>query len=104
MKNPLKLYTQNNCGYCDIMKARLQSWDLNFDVINISEDTSAKQFLKDNGHKTVPQLYIGDFNINDGIDTYEFTEELFYDRLDVFIQEHTEDELYKFIHEHDEPV
>ena len=72
MSNTFKLYTQNNCPYCTIMAKKLDSWGVNYNVINISEDLEAKKFLKENNHRTVPQLYCGDIHLNK-VDTEDFT-------------------------------
>ena len=72
MSNTFKLYTQNNCPYCTIMAKKLDSWGVKYDLVNVSEDLEAKRFLKENGHKTVPQLYWEDIHLNK-VDTEDFT-------------------------------
>lgn len=72
MSNSLKLYTQNNCPYCTIMKEKLDDWGVNYETINISYATDAKMFLKEKGHRTVPQLYYGNIHLNK-VDTVDFT-------------------------------
>ncbi len=75
MKHELTLYTQTNCVYCDIMKAKLDEWGYKYNVKNIKEDDNAKAFIVlDEGHKTVPQLYYGKTHINPNINTEEFTQ------------------------------
>lgn len=71
MSNLLKLYTQNNCGYCSIMKRKLDSWGIEYDTINVSENVEGKQFLKEQGLKTVPQLFFKDLKLNN-VDTDMF--------------------------------
>ena len=53
----LTLYTQNGCKYCAQMIAKLLSWNYNVKAVNISGDKNAKNFLKESGHNSVPQLY-----------------------------------------------
>ena len=53
----LTLYTQEDCGYCKLLKKKLVEWDFDFREVNISHDLFAKDFLKEKGHRTVPQLY-----------------------------------------------
>jgi len=60
----IALYTQPNCPYCDIMKGLLDQTGFSYYTINIQENIDAKMFLKDNGHRTVPQLYVNDIHIN----------------------------------------
>lgn len=73
MSNSIRLYTQNDCPYCVIMKKKLDEWGYSYRTINVSEDLEAKAFLKEQGHRTVPQLYEGHVNLNKGIDTQDFT-------------------------------
>ena len=51
----LTLYTQEDCNYCHELKKKLAAWDFKWHEINISYDLFAKDFLKENGHRTVPQ-------------------------------------------------
>lgn len=66
------LYTQPNCPYCDIMKGLLVETRFCFTAVNIQENQQAKMFLKENGHRTVPQLYVNDIHINKK-NTQEYT-------------------------------
>ena len=52
------IYTQNLCGYCTAAKRLMQEHNLKYKEINISENESAKRFLKGNGLKTVPQIFV----------------------------------------------
>jgi len=71
----LRLYTKNNCSFCDLMKSKLKNWGYEYEVINIQEDEEAKAFIVlDEGHKTVPQLYYNNINVNRGIDTRDFNQ------------------------------
>ena len=74
------LYTQPRCTYCEIMKQKLDQTGLNYYTINIQDDPKALAFIKDQGHRTVPQLYAYDKHINEKN-----------------TQEYTSDELYKLI-------
>ena len=77
MSNSIKLYTQDNCPYCVIMKDKLDSWGLNYETVNISYDRDAKLFLKENGHKTVPQVYYDTIHLNK-VDTEDFTQRMMF--------------------------
>ena len=63
------IYTQNLCGYCTAAKKLIQEHNYKYKEINISENESARRFLKGNGYKTVPQIfyngteYIGDYTM-----------------------------------------
>ena len=52
------IYTKNLCGYCILEKRLLEEKGHKYKEINISENESAKRFLKGNGLKTVPQIFV----------------------------------------------
>ena len=52
------IYTQDLCGYCTLAKRLLEQKGHKYKEINISQNESAKQFLKGNGLKTVPQIFV----------------------------------------------
>ena len=52
------IYTQNLCGYCTAAKQLLEKHNYTYEEINISKDENAKAFLKGNGYKTVPQIFV----------------------------------------------
>ena len=54
----ITLYTKPNCPYCDRSKIWLEKNDIPYATINVLEDESALNFIKEQGHKTVPQLYL----------------------------------------------
>ena len=53
----LTLYTKNNCGYCLQVKALLKNNNILFEEINIETDTEAREFVLNEGHRTMPQIY-----------------------------------------------
>ena len=53
------------------MKEKLDSWGIEYDTINISENAEGKNFLKEQGLKTVPQLFFKDLKLNN-VDTDKF--------------------------------
>jgi glutaredoxin len=69
----LTLYTQTNCVFCEIMKAKLNDWGFTYQVVNIKENKNALMFIKNEGHKTVPQLYWNKVHLNK-VNTDEFTQ------------------------------
>jgi len=70
----LTLYTQDNCEYCHIMKKKLAEWDYRYREVNVSYDLFAKDFMKQRGHRTVPQLYWNNTHLNK-VPTSELTKE-----------------------------
>lgn len=53
----LTIYSKNNCGYCMRAKALLKNNDIEFEEINIDENTAARDFVITEGHRTMPQIY-----------------------------------------------
>ena len=51
------VYTQNLCGYCSYAKMYLERMDIPFEEINIDENKQAREFLREQGHRTTPQIY-----------------------------------------------
>lgn len=68
----LKLYTQPKCFYCNIMRELLDETLHTYQIINIKEDSEAAEFIKSQGHSTVPQLYYNDIHVNKN-DTSSYT-------------------------------
>lgn len=54
----LTVYSKPNCPHCELAKSWLDSNKIEYDVIDISSDTSALDMLREHGHKSVPQLYL----------------------------------------------
>ena len=72
----LRIYTQDNCKYCDELKKNLDDWAIEYSIVNITHNDVGKQFLKKKGLKTVPQLFDDDIHINEGMNTSEITREI----------------------------
>lgn len=62
----ITIYTKDNCQFCDMAKALLESRGVEFNTINVSEKPEAREFLIDNGHRSVPQIYRGTTHIPGG--------------------------------------
>jgi len=72
------LYTQPQCPFCDIMKSMLDKTGYTYLTVNIKENANALEFVKNQGHRTVPQLYVDDIHINKKTNTRDYTsDELF---------------------------
>lgn len=56
----LKIYSKTSCPHCDSAKQFLESKDIEFEVVNIEQDSEAREFLVGEGHRSVPQIYKDD--------------------------------------------
>ena len=77
----LILYTQNDCVYCEAMKMKLENWGYTWDEVNLNKMPEQKAFMKEQGHKTVPQLYWNNKHLNK-VNTHEFTKELMEEQME----------------------
>jgi len=61
----VEIYTKNNCIWCDRAKLLLDSKDIEFKEIDLSDDQKREEFYNSIGEnvKTVPQIYIDDLRI-----------------------------------------
>jgi glutaredoxin len=69
----ITLFTQPQCPFCDIMKKMLDETGYTYYTINCKENDDALKFVKDRGHRTVPQLYVDDIHINKKANTTDYT-------------------------------
>lgn len=53
----ITLYSKPNCPYCTMAKQYLEKHNFEFEVIDITETTEAREFLLAEGHRTMPQIY-----------------------------------------------
>lgn len=55
-----KVYGTRICLYCDKAENLLKTKDLPFEKIYIDEDDDAKDYIVEQGFKTVPQIWLDD--------------------------------------------
>jgi glutaredoxin len=55
----LTVYTKNNCPYCDRAKALLESRGVEYNAINLEDQPDARDFLVNQGLRSVPQIFNG---------------------------------------------
>ena len=53
----IKVYSKPLCGYCDMAKQWLTKHEIEFEEIRVDTNQEARQFLLDQGHKMIPQIY-----------------------------------------------
>jgi glutaredoxin 3 len=54
----LTVYSKANCAFCDKAKNLLRLKGVAFEEVRIDLDSAARQFVIDQGHRTVPQIYL----------------------------------------------
>lgn len=53
----LTVYSKNNCPFCDRATALLESKEVPFQVIKMEDEPGAREFLIDQGLRSVPQIF-----------------------------------------------
>ena len=56
----ITVYSKTHCPHCVNAKNYLQSRNIRYREVNIEQDTQAREFVMAQGHRTVPQIYLGD--------------------------------------------
>ena len=51
------IYSKNNCIFCAQAKRLMEKHDIEFTEVRIDEDDAAREFMINQGHRTVPQIY-----------------------------------------------
>ena len=54
----LTVYSKTVCPYCVHAKNYLKQHNIDFEEINIEKDDTAREFIMNQGHRTVPQIYL----------------------------------------------
>jgi len=62
----LKVYSKNNCPFCDKAKHLLETKGISYSEVKIDQDAEAREWLMEQGHRTVPQLYLGESLLVEG--------------------------------------
>ena len=57
----ITVYSKSNCPFCDRAKALLESKDIPFKTVMMEDNPDAREYLMDQGLRSVPQLF------NDGV-------------------------------------
>lgn len=53
----LTVYSKSNCPFCDKAKHLLNTKNISYETVNIEQDQTARQWLMEQGHRSVPQIY-----------------------------------------------
>lgn len=54
----LTVYSKPHCPHCEQAKSWLDSNKIEYEVVDVSVDSLALEMLREQGHKSVPQLYL----------------------------------------------
>jgi glutaredoxin 3 len=60
------VYSKNSCAFCVRAKQYLESKNIEYEEINIEHDPEAREWILEQGHRTVPQIYINDQLVEGG--------------------------------------
>ena len=56
----LTVYSKNNCPFCEKAKHLLTTKGIEFKTVMVDEDLEAREWLIGQGHRSAPQIYLGD--------------------------------------------
>ena len=56
----IKVYTSHSCFYCTRAKNYLDNLDIDYETLNIQENSTARDFFMKSGFRTVPQIFVDD--------------------------------------------
>ena len=55
----ITVYSKPNCPFCDRAKQLLESRGVEYQVIDVTEQPEAREYLLEQGLRSVPQIYRG---------------------------------------------
>lgn len=55
----ITVYSKNHCPFCDRAKQLLTSRGVEYSEVNVSENPEAREYLLEQGLRSVPQIYRG---------------------------------------------
>ena len=56
----IKVYISDYCPYCTRAKNYLDLLDIEYELVNIQQDSKARDFFLQGGYRTVPQMFVND--------------------------------------------
>lgn len=68
----ITIYTKTHCPNCVKLKTKMDSQGIEYQTVNIEEDLQLREWLVNQGHKSVPQVYEGDVYVGSTIIEVEF--------------------------------
>lgn len=62
----IKVYSKNSCPFCVKAKAALDDWGIEYQEVNVDLDHKARFRLRQEGLRTVPQIFLSDDTLVEG--------------------------------------
>ena len=62
----LTVYTKDDCPFCDMAKALLETKGIEYTTVNVGVRTEARDYLVEQGLRSVPQIFNGTTLIQGG--------------------------------------
>ena len=56
----LTIYSTPTCGNCKEAKQYLNSLGIEYQDVDLTQDSNSMSFIRSQGHRTVPQIYLGE--------------------------------------------
>jgi glutaredoxin len=79
----ITVYSKNNCPFCDRATALLESKAIPFKIIKMEENTGAREFLMEQGLRSVPQIFKNGILLPGGFQGLAGKDEEFFNTLKV---------------------
>ena len=77
----ITVYSKNNCPFCDRAKALLESKGIEFKTVMMEDTPDAREFLMDQGLRSVPQIFKDGFLLPGGYQGLAGKDEEFFNTL-----------------------
>lgn len=62
----ITVYSKDTCGYCTSAKQYLEEHNIEYKEVNLDTNEEAKQWILEQGFRTVPQIYKDNMLIEGG--------------------------------------
>ena len=79
----ITVYSKNNCPFCDRATALLESKAIPFKIIKMEENSGAREFLMEQGLRSVPQIFKNGILLPGGFQGLAGKDEEFFNTLKV---------------------
>jgi glutaredoxin len=79
----ITVYSKNNCPFCDRATALLESKAIPFKIIKMEENNGAREFLMEQGLRSVPQIFKNGILLPGGFQGLAGKDEEFFNTLKV---------------------